>query len=374
MSPSPGAEVDVDWPQVGVEGSYTTRTIVASGSQGAMSRNMQVPSRTIVSYGGAIAENDRAVPTLVAVGTVHTIGTLAENHPGYTVEIKVGALSGSTSSARTIVASGTNGVVGSVDVSPAVRTLVSNAAGVTVATASLTVPVRTISAYNLLRLSGTLDSDMPRRTVSSTGLTGIRGVLDLDEVFYTIEGLGGTVLKGTLNVDRGFYTINAGTLTYITLGTEQLTSLALQFNVKQGANSEYTNYAFESLCMFNGRPFGANSGGLYELAGTDDAGTDISAEIETGKTDFEVGNVKKPWSLHLGMYGDGTVQAKLKGARGVEITGKDATIQEGSLKIKHSRDTRSSYWGVNIKNVDGADFQLNNIDFVIETLGRREDY
>jgi hypothetical protein len=74
------------------------------------------------------------------------------------------------------------------------------------------------------------------------------------------------------------------------------------------------------------------------------------------------------------MAGEGTVRGGLRGAREVTITGKDAKIQEGNVKIKHSRDTRSSHWGVNVKNIDGADFQVNSIDLVVETLGRREDY
>jgi hypothetical protein len=365
--------VDADWPVISEEEPYH-HTIIATASQGAMSRNLQVPSRTMECHGGGISESERAVPTLVATGTVHCIGTVDVDRPSYEIEINVGTRAVMTAPARTIVGSSTSGYVGWIDESVPSRTLVSNAQGVVVGTVDVNVPARTISAYDLLRFTGILDSEMPRRTVTGSGLVGELGTLDLNRFPYTIESGGLIVLTGTVNVTREFYTINSGTLTFMTLGTERLTSLALQFNVKQGANSEYTNYAFESLVMFNGKPFGSNSSGLFELTGEDDAGTDISAEIETGKTDFEVGNVKKPWSVHLGMAGEGSVRAKLKGARDIEITGKDAVIQEGGLKIKHSRDTRSSYWGLNLKNVDGSDFQLNYIDFVIETLGRREDY
>lgn len=370
-----GARADNEWPEIDVDSSETTvHTIVATGQQGAASRNMQVPSRTIECRGGGIAESERAVPTLVATGTTHPFGSVDVDRPSYEIVVTAALRVSLEVPARTIVGRGTVGLVGWVAQNVPSKTITANAKGVSVGTVDVDMPMRTVSAHDLLRFTGTLDSDMPRRTVVGSGLAGELGTLDLDRFPFTIESGGIIVLKATVNVTREFYTINAGTLTFITLGTERLTSLALQLNIKQGANSEYSNYAFESLTMFNGKPFGGNSSGLYELTGDDDAGTDISGEIETGKTDFEVGNVKKPWSVHLGMSGEGTVRAKLKGAKDVEITGKDATIQDGGLKIKHSRDTRSSYWGLNLKNLDGSDFQLNNIDFVIETLGRREDY
>jgi len=350
------------------------RTIAAYGRpwSGYLVEDRAVP--TGLGYGGAIGyELERPTATVIAHGYVEVKGTLDVNRSVYTLEAYSGALAENDVPSRTIIGHGYSGVLGVADITVPSRTLVAHGDNPVVGRLNENVPLRSINASDITRMVGTL-SETYRRTIEASGSVGQLGTLVENRAAYTMEGTSYVNVHGVLVANRAVYTLTASSLIYITVGEEQLTSFALLLNVKKQAISEYDNYPFESMTMFNGKAFGSNADGLFELTGIDDAGKDIDTEIETGKSDFGVGNVKKPWSLHMGMSGSGKIQAKLVGARSLEVTGKEATIQEGGLKIKHSRDTRSSYWGINFKNIDGANFQLNLIDLVTETLGRREDY
>ena len=57
--------------------------------------------------------------------------------------------------------------------------------------------------------------------------------------------------------------------------------------------SMYSGFDFNSYCIFENRAFGANSSGIYELAGSTDAGSEIHTGAILSKTDFGSANQKK---------------------------------------------------------------------------------
>ena len=71
--------------------------------------------------------------------------------------------------------------------------------------------------------------------------------------------------------------------------------------------SMYSGFDFNSYCVFENRAFGANDTGIYELAGTTDAGAEIHTGAVFSETDFGVPNQKRFRRGYIGITGSSPV-------------------------------------------------------------------
>lgn len=71
--------------------------------------------------------------------------------------------------------------------------------------------------------------------------------------------------------------------------------------------SIYSGYDFNSFCVFEGRAFGANEKGIYELTGSTDAGNTIHTGIIMKGTDFGTPNQKRFRRGYFGISGSSPV-------------------------------------------------------------------
>lgn len=71
--------------------------------------------------------------------------------------------------------------------------------------------------------------------------------------------------------------------------------------------SVYSGFNFNSYCVFDGRAFGANATGIFELTGDTDAGAEIHTGIMTHSTDFGTRNGKRFRKAYVGVSGDAPV-------------------------------------------------------------------
>lgn len=76
--------------------------------------------------------------------------------------------------------------------------------------------------------------------------------------------------------------------------------------INKGAVSEYRNYPFNGMLEFGGRYFGTGDTGLYEIAGTTDAGEPIEWAIRTALMDFGTGKLKRIPDAYIAFSGDGS--------------------------------------------------------------------
>ena len=153
--------------------------------------------------------------------------------------------------------------------------------------------------------------------------------------------------------------------------------IGLAINLKGLAASQYSNYDFNSLGVFNGVPLGASEDGVFSLFDSDtDNGTDIDAVIESATTDFGMDNKKKLRRSYVGYEASGNLMLKFKTDDGnytsymlVPVVG--SQTQHMKRQRVSSKD-RGRYWMVRIENEDGCDFSIDAIDglFIILGLGR----
>lgn len=153
--------------------------------------------------------------------------------------------------------------------------------------------------------------------------------------------------------------------------------VTLDVNLKRGAYSQYSGFAFNSMVKFNGKYLGANSAGLFAIEGKTDNGADIDAEMELPTTDFGLRQHKRVRFVDVGYETDGSVlfnfvfdQDELAG-EDYEVEAHKTGQQRGRFSVKHTQ--RGRYVTVTVKNVNGADFSLDHISIlpVILHPGRR---
>lgn len=152
----------------------------------------------------------------------------------------------------------------------------------------------------------------------------------------------------------------------------------ISVNLKRTAHTQYRNFNFNSMCVFNGQPLGASSDGLFSLddADTDD-GAAINAYIELPTSDLGVLSVKRFRKFYVGYETSGSIKISTKADGGaVQPYTLPATIigqLEHRGRMPATRGQKGTYWIFIIENVAGCDFSLDNLEGlpIVLTKGRR---
>jgi hypothetical protein len=142
--------------------------------------------------------------------------------------------------------------------------------------------------------------------------------------------------------------------------------------------SEYDNYNYNSMVSFKGRFYGASDDGLFELDGDDDAGTPIQAKLSSLMLDFGSSRQKRVRSAYLGYTATNQLVLRVRSvSQGLlsedwyearEVTSAEAP----RANIAHvGQGLKSRYWQFELVNVDGGDFEIDQLEMYPIFLGRR---
>src|SRR5574337_538832 len=144
------------------------------------------------------------------------------------------------------------------------------------------------------------------------------------------------------------------------------------------AVSQYQNYPFNSLARLNGGYYAAGAEGLYELTGSDDAGTPIVGYLKSGKLDFGSSMQKRLDSAYFAVATDGTVRLKVithEDGANVEtwyqVTSRDEGAVAENIRLKIGKGLKSRYWQFELVIEDAANFELEEFMLVPLNLTRR---
>jgi len=150
------------------------------------------------------------------------------------------------------------------------------------------------------------------------------------------------------------------------------------FSTEAAAFTEYTNYPFNSITMFKGKPYGATDDGIYLLEGDDDAGEPIEAAIKTKLTSMRQRAIKDAHAAYIGYTSSGELVLKVTTVTRQGAKREDwYKMQHGdsdafrASRMKIQRGLRSTYWQFEIANQDGADFDVEDVTILHEVLSRR---
>ena len=274
--------------------------------------------------------------------------------------------------------------------------LVVQGVGVHAASGSLVLPIFSFSAT--FGAPGT--SKIPAVVASGTAHLAILGTSGITFGHIVARGTGreGQVGSGTLVIPAIQF---AGTTHELPLGIAALSMpvFAMEgegFNtsvyrtvvaqIRNFAVSEYVNFNFVGFCEYPTGTFLAidEQGNLYRLyttAGSDN-GTLIDAELQFGTTDFGADANKNCVDGFVNFRGDGDLIIKALVDEKIDPnTGGEAPdiyhiigAADGGLKtykFKMSRFRTGRNWRFSVKNVNGSDFDLNEVAVFYDILSRR---
>ena len=141
----------------------------------------------------------------------------------------------------------------------------------------------------------------------------------------------------------------------------------IALNLKRLAPTQYTNFNFNSMCLFNGRPIACNNEGIFSLDDAEtDNGVDIDSYVELPTTDFGVLHAKRFRKMYVGYETSGNLKITVI-VDGVEsspfvLTSSQTTNIQHRDILPMTRAQKGVYWVIRIENVDGCDCSLDNIE------------
>lgn len=110
--------------------------------------------------------------------------------------------------------------------------------------------------------------------------------------------------------------------------------------------SVYSGFDFNSYCLFQGRAFGANASGIWELTGDTDNGEEIHTGVMFHDTDFGLPSQKRFRKAYLGVYGDVPVLV-------MESNGERRTYNiDAKGMADASRAVQGKVWTISISDFD----------------------
>jgi hypothetical protein len=145
-------------------------------------------------------------------------------------------------------------------------------------------------------------------------------------------------------------------------------------NVATSGSTRYVGFPFNSLARIGNRYYGAGNLGVCELRGHTDAGADIDALIDLGDKDFGTPQRKTLVEAFVSMAGTAPLLMELH-AEGASFTyatdGAGPHLKEQRVKFGKGRALQTTFINPVIRNQRGADFQIDALQFEVQTLSRK---
>jgi len=153
------------------------------------------------------------------------------------------------------------------------------------------------------------------------------------------------------------------------------TQIAWQMNTETTAVNWNTNYMFDSIAQFGNTVLATAPDGVYLLSGDTDAAVAIPAKVQTGFMDFDDRKVKRMDGVYFGLQGSELkLSVEIFGGTGPSTYTMPAktTTTPGSNRIIPGKGLASRYWKMTFENVNGGDFDIDNIELdVVSSTTRR---
>lgn len=141
-------------------------------------------------------------------------------------------------------------------------------------------------------------------------------------------------------------------------------------NTRNGAVTEYSNFAFNSFAQIGKRYVAASSSGLYELLGDDDDGTDIIATIKSGFAQWAGSKFAIIKGIYLGVRGEGDFVLRVTTGDGKTYNYAVSTRDVRTTKVHTGKGLKARYFAFELIST-GQDFDLDTIEFVPLAADRR---
>ena len=145
-------------------------------------------------------------------------------------------------------------------------------------------------------------------------------------------------------------------------------------NLSNSAHTRYENFPFTSFTEFDGKIIAASDNGLFVLGGHDDAGEAIDSLILLARSDFGSSKQKRVSEVYLGVESDGQLRLRIidDNEEVFDYTPRVDRANMSGVRVQIGKGLVSRYWQLELANVDGADFELDTLEFNVHKASRRE--
>jgi hypothetical protein len=241
--------------------------------------------------------------------------------------------------------------------------------------ADLTLPSFVVAATGLQEGLGQGACQISLVTIQAEGIAGEVGSSDLTFPVFTITSIGGGSYSGTASIILPAFILEAALETNLaaSLTAEAVDISVYTMNLSNFGVSTFTNYPFNSYCLFKGSYLGAKSDGIYLLSGEKDVSTDIEVEMLKEAIGQEVSNKKNIPVIFADLETDGQYDLRVQ-SEDQEMAYPGIPYHDGLRlqKIKVGRGLRGRYFGIQIKNRDGGKMRLNSLEIPVEISSTRK--
>ncbi len=217
---------------------------------------------------------------------------------------------------------------------------------------AIAIPAIRLSASGLDSPTGSLSKSIPLITLTASGIAGIIGSLSQAIPSATLTAsawwLGGGSTSMALPAVR------------LTASARAAEIVTLSLNTKNFGLTKYTNYDYNSLCMFNGKLIGSKRTGIYELEGSDDDGTAIPWKIRTGKVDLKTSKLRYVW-LSGTVSGDIKLIVETAEGERYEYDAEPVSESEDEIRVKVGKGLNSRYVIIELQNESDETITLDKM-------------
>jgi hypothetical protein len=143
-------------------------------------------------------------------------------------------------------------------------------------------------------------------------------------------------------------------------------------NTKNDGTTRYENFGFNSFAKIGANYYGVKTDGLYRLEGATDAGAQIPAAVNLGKSDFGTSLQKSLDQCYVGVASNGAVVLKVVADGQTYLyTARSSSANLDTQRIDLGRGFKANFYELELQNSTGGAFELATVEFTPVPLSRR---
>ena len=143
-------------------------------------------------------------------------------------------------------------------------------------------------------------------------------------------------------------------------------------NRDTGASSQYEQYGFNSFFQRGDKYYGVADDGVYLLEGNTDAGADVAALVEMGRTNLGYTNDKRVPMVYLGVGSDAELYLKVDVDTQTYVYSMRTSGEAvRNRPVETGWNVSGCYWNFTLMNPNGSNFNLASMAFTPVPLARR---
>jgi len=354
--------------------SQVLTAILATGSAYSGNESVAVLERILASSAAitdSIGTSDQTLPSILASGEATQGPVATASLTLLSMTLSSSAITGVAGVGAITLALPTLTAYASSDPIPALAPMTLNATAITgsAGIGNITLPDMVLNATVMDIVEA--DLVLQSLSVSAIAVTGSIGAGSITLPTMTLAAIAYIETVGAGSIVMPLMLLNA-VAAQQAFGAGYIT---VSMDTGKQALTAYTNYPFNSFCMFGGELYGASDAGLFKLTGATDNGTAIAATFTGGVTDFGDSHLKTIDRAYVGYRTDGDLTLSLtQHDDGAVYTYRLASNTMPGIfgrRVITGRGLRARYYQWSISNVDGADFSIDTLELSARTLSRR---